>query len=93
VAWATVPALGFAVTRGALATYRSSEPVMRGFCARCGTALSYAHRARPDELDLALATLDQPGAIPPECHIWVSERLPWMTIGDGLPQFAEWRTP
>ncbi|HEX2484141.1 MAG TPA: GFA family protein [Myxococcota bacterium] len=93
VAWATVPAGGFALTRGALASHRSSARVARGFCARCGTALTYAHDARPEELDLALATLDEPGAISPECHIWVSHRLPWIALTDGLPSYEEWRTP
>ena len=93
VAWATVPAAGFALTRGTLATYRSSEPVTRGFCPRCGTTLTYAQRERPEELDLTVASLDEPGALAPEYHIWVSQRLPWVVLGDGLPQYEEWRTP
>jgi len=93
VAWATWPAAGFAVTRGALATHRSSPPVTRGFCAACGTALTYAHRARPGEIDVVLAALDDPAAVAPECHIWWSQRLPWVVPGDGLPRYAEWRTP
>ena len=93
VAWATVPTAGFALTRGTLTTYRSSEPVTRGFCPRCGTALTYAHRKRPEELDLTVASLDEPGALAPECHIWVSQRLPWVVLGDGLPQYEEWRIP
>jgi hypothetical protein len=67
--------------------------VTRGFCPRCGTALTYAHRGRPEELDLTIASLDEPGALAPECHIWVSQRLPWVVLGDGLPQYEEWRTP
>jgi hypothetical protein len=91
VAWATVPAAGFALTRGRLATFRSSEPVTRGFCPTCGTALTYAHRSRAGEIDLAVATLDDPAALPPECHIWVSHRLPWVVLGDGLPCYPAWR--
>jgi hypothetical protein len=93
VAWATFPAREFAVTRGALAERRSSPPVTRGFCPACGTALTYAHDARPGEIDVALAALDEPASVRPECHIWFSHRLPWMEPGDGLPRFAEWRTP
>jgi hypothetical protein len=65
VAWITVPAAGFSLTRGGLETFRSSEPVTRGFCAGCGTALTYAHRRRPGELDVTVATLDDPAAAPP----------------------------
>lgn len=92
VAWATFETARFRLLRGALARHRSSEKVVRGFCGACGTALSYAHADRPDHLDVALAALDEPGAIRPACHIWVSHKLPWIELADGLPQFAEWRT-
>ena len=91
VAWITVPAAGFSLTRGGLATFHSSEPVTRGFCQGCGTALTYAHRRRPAELDVTVATLDDPAAAPPEYHIWVSQQLPWVVLGDGLPRHQEWR--
>jgi hypothetical protein len=90
VAWATFPEAGFRITRGELAQYASSAKVLRGFCAACGSAISYRHRDRPDELDVTLATLDDPGAVVPEFHIWVSHKLPWVVLGDGLPQFPEW---
>ena len=90
VAWATFSAAGFQLDRGELERYRSSEDVVRGFCAACGTSVSYRHRARPQELDVALATLDDAGALRPECHIWVSHKLPWVVTGDGLPCFPEW---
>ena len=31
---------------------------MRGFCNSCGTSITYAHDARPDEIDVTLVTLD-----------------------------------
>jgi hypothetical protein len=92
VAWATFPVDGFEVTRGELRFHRSSPPVLRGFCARCGSALTYAHDKRPGELDVSTALLDDPGRIPPEFHIMVSHKLPWVVLADGLPQYAEWRT-
>ena len=91
VAWATFPAAGFRVTRGALALYRSSDPVERGFCARCGTALTYAHAAWPAEIDVTLAALDDPAPFRPTCHIWVSDKVSWVELGDGLPRFPGWR--
>ena len=91
VAWATFPAQGFRLLRGELALYRSSEHVLRGFCASCGTSLSYAHDRRPAELDVALATLDDPSSLAPECHIWVSHKLSWVVLGDGLPGYSAWR--
>ncbi len=89
VAWASVDADRFVLTRGALREHRSSQCVARGFCAECGTSITYAHEGRPDDLDVAIATLDQPNALAPACHVWVSEKLAWVEIGDGLPQFEE----
>lgn len=91
VAWATFPAAGFRVTSGELAQHRSSPGVLRGFCASCGTAVTYRHEARPGELDVALASLDGAGALAPEYHIWVSHKLAWVDPADGLPRYPEWR--
>ena len=41
----------------AISRYRSSEWAERGFCARCGTSISYAFAGRAGELDLTLASL------------------------------------
>ncbi|MGI9589907.1 MAG: GFA family protein [Myxococcota bacterium] len=90
VAWGTFPTGGFQVIEGELREHRSSAKVLRGFCASCGTAISYRHEERPGELDVALATLDDPAAVTPECHIWVSQKLPWVALADGLPGFPEW---
>jgi len=88
VPWGTVARQGFRLTRGALAEYGSSPAVARGFCAACGTSLTYRHAARPAEIDVALATLDDAARFAPQMHVWVSEKLPWVSINDGLPQFA-----
>jgi hypothetical protein len=91
VAWATFAAETFHLVKGQLAEHRSSEKVVRSFCPACGTTLTYAHGARPAQLDIALATLDEPSLFPPEFHIWVSQKLPWIAIGDELPQYPKWR--
>lgn len=88
VPWATFPRAGVRVTRGALTEFRSSPGVWRGFCAACGTQLTYRKQAWDAEIDVALATLDEPALIQPRMHVWVAERLPWVVIGDQLPQFA-----
>jgi hypothetical protein len=38
---------------------------------------------------VSVATLDDPTALQPGSHIWVSAKLPWVRIDDGLPQFTE----
>lgn len=87
VAWGTFAAKGFVVTEGKLTEFASSPGVTRGHCAACGSSLTYRHRARPDEVDVTLATLDDAAIFIPESHIWVQDKLPWVVISDGLPQF------
>ena len=89
VAWGTFAREALRITRGRLQEYRSSTQVWRGCCAHCGTPLTYRHEARATEIDVTLATLDDPAAIAPRMHVWVNERLPWVAIADDLPQFGQ----
>jgi hypothetical protein len=93
VAWCTFARDGFRVTRGTLTEYRSSPQVRRGFCAACGGALTYRHEARAEEIDVTLASLDEPAALAPRMHVWVGDKLPWLAITDGLPEFVDGTTP
>lgn len=86
VPWGTFARDALRVTRGRLTEYRSSPQVWRGFCARCGTSLTYRHEARAAEIDVTLATLDDPTLIAPQMHVWVKDQLPWASIGDSLPR-------
>jgi hypothetical protein len=87
VAWGTFARAALRITRGQLHEYRSSTEVWRGLCAHCGTSLTYRHEARVTEIDVTLATLDDPAAIAPHMHVWMNDRLPWVRIADDLPQF------
>lgn len=88
VAWATFAQERVRFTHGTLALHRSSPGVLRGHCAACGTSLTFQKESRPQELDLTLASLDEPAALVPEVHVWVEDKLPWVAISDGLPQYA-----
>jgi hypothetical protein len=70
-----------------MAELNSSPKVRRGFCARCGSCLTYSHEARPAEIDVTLASLDEAAQLAPRMHVWVADKLPWVRIEDGLPQF------
>ena len=86
VPWGTFDRDSFRVTRGSLAEFRSSEPVWRGFCAACGSSLTYRLATRPAEIDVTLVTLDEAAQLAPQMHVWVADKLPWARIDDGLPQ-------
>ena len=89
VAWAMFPEDAFALERGALATYASSPGVLRGFCAGCGTTLSFSADFLPGLIDLTVASFDEPERLPPQLHMWERSRVPWLVLGDDLPRYAE----
>jgi hypothetical protein len=91
VAWVTFPNADFQLLQGHPAEFRSSPPVRRGFCASCGTALTYAHDDFPATVDITTCSLDHPEAFPPTHHSWLSHDIAWVKFGDGLPAFPEWR--
>ena len=69
--------------------YASSPGVERGFCGRCGSPVFYRHDAKPDETHLYAALLDDPGAVTPEGHDFVDERVAWMhPLPDPQPKDA-----
>ena len=88
VPWGTFVRENFRLTRGSLSEYRSSAAVTRGFCPACGTSLTYRNDARAHDIDVTLATLDDPTLLAPQVHVWVGDKLPWVSINDGLPQFT-----
>ena len=88
VAWGTFERARFRVTRGRITEFKSSAPVVRGFCERCGSCLTYSHESRPGDIDVTLATLDERARLAPTMHVWVADKLPWVSIDDGLPQFT-----
>jgi hypothetical protein len=89
VTWVTAPRASFEVLAGDLAIIRSSPQVERGFCRDCGATLSYAYQGRPDEIDITVVSLDHPESVVPQAHLFVSEKLPWVSINDGLPTFDQ----
>jgi hypothetical protein len=66
--------------------YASSPKVLRGFCGRCGTSLSYWHADWPDEISMTIASLDDPAVAAPVDHTWMADALAWDQPADGLPQ-------
>jgi hypothetical protein len=74
-------------TRGAPAYFQSSNRVRRGFCAACGTPLTYEPDVGPPEV--AIVAFDEPGAIAPVIQHARATRLPWTDDAHAL----EWSTP
>jgi hypothetical protein len=91
VAWFTVPGESFALIEGQPAIFRSSPPVQRAFCARCGTQLTYRHQDSPGEVDVTVGSLDEPDRVAPADHIWMQDAAAWDRPADGLPSYPRSR--
>ncbi len=81
---AGVPRTAFEVTRGTVATFWSSDEAERGFCAACGTPLSFHYRGSP-RIAIALGSLDDPSRIEPRVQYGLEARVPFFAALAGLP--------
>ena len=90
------PVTTFVGVRTASVTFTAAEPahfssspgVQRGFCARCGTPLTYEGERFPGETHFYVSTFDDPQQFRPMFHVYCEERLEWLEIADSLPRHA-----
>jgi len=52
-----------------------------------GTVQAFAVLAFTCAAGVALATFDDRNAFAPTEHIWVAEKMDWVKLDDGLPQY------
>ena len=69
-------------TRGARATFASSNMVERGFCAACGTPLTFEYAG--DWIDVSIGSLDDPSLAVPTVQLEVGSRMTWTDDIPGL---------
>ncbi|WP_172122805.1 MULTISPECIES: GFA family protein [unclassified Devosia] len=72
------------LTRGTLATFMSSDHAERGFCARCGTPLTFRY-TEGDRIAVSIGSLDHPEAFPPVDQHGTESRISWVPALGGLP--------
>lgn len=95
VTWAKVPADKFRVTKGAIKTVEKTPGITRGFCADCGTTLTYAAEGEVDGQDwtddawFSAVSLDDPSIIVPRSHVYASDMQRWIKLADDLPTFEK----
>jgi hypothetical protein len=73
---------------GETSRYATSPRIERVFCTRCGTRL-FSWRSDGTAAGVAIATFDDPNAFAPTEHIFVSTKVDWVRLDDGLPQHQE----
>jgi hypothetical protein len=92
VAWFSVKRSHFRFTQGEPKFFRSSPSCSRAFCANCGSQLTFVTERAPDEIDVTIATLDEPQGLAPQDHIFTDSQLPWIALADSLPRYRERRS-
>ncbi len=75
----TADVIGLTWTRGAVAHFKSSNVARRGYCADCGTPLTYE---AGDYVNLMLGAFDDPAAFAPQLQVGLQGKLPYT---DGIP--------
>ena len=82
----------FDVTAGDLASFVGPSGSGRRHivkrCPSCGDPI-VSYFGKSEKLAVVkTGTQDDPSALPPEAHIFVDSKLPWLTLDDGMPQFT-----
>ena len=67
------------------AYYASSKIARRGFCAHCGTPLSFEF-LDSQRMDLSVGSLDEPSLFKPTEHFGAESRVAAWHVPDGLPE-------
>lgn len=83
-----VTAIGLTWTRGGPSHFRSSNRVQRGFCAKCGTPLTFEVDGA-EHVDVAIGAFDHPGEIVPVVRMGLASKVPYVDTIDDLPELTE----
>lgn len=81
-----VTAKAFEWTRGAPKYFASSNIARRGFCADCGTPLTFESGGA---IDLSIVAFDHPEQVSPVVQLAYEARIPWMGELPTLPPRAD----
>jgi hypothetical protein len=84
MAFAGVRLSELAWTRGVPKVFASSDVAERGFCAACGTPLTY-HIFDRDRISVTIGSFDDPAAVAPAMSYGVETKLPWADSIPSLP--------
>ena len=93
MAFASVPTRDFLFTQGdeLVGRFDSSDFGHRRFCTRCGTPFLMQVNYQPETVDFSIATLDEPGRVVPEFHIFYASRIAWAPAADDTPRHDRFR--
>ena len=87
-AWAAFSVEAVRFTKGSPKYYHSSLITKRGFCANCGSSLTY-QLLKPEVsrfLVFSISSFDEPENFAPTWHGGVESQMSWLDINDELPR-------
>lgn len=67
--------------------YDSSPIAVRPYCRECGTSLGFRFKEGSENMDLAVATFDDPSRFKPKHHFGVEAMRRHWTNAEGLPEY------
>ncbi len=85
MAFAGVAIANLVWTRGSPKFFASSTLAERGFCAECGTPLTYRLRDR-DRVSVTIGSLDRPSEVTPRMQYGVESKVAWLDAIEDLPR-------
>lgn len=89
LAFVHFPLESFRWIKGEPTRYQSSEFAARGFCSICGSTLTMHEEVLGDRVQIALGSLDDPGRVNIDDHVWIENQIAWFEIKDELPRFRK----
>jgi hypothetical protein len=92
VVWAGFRADQVAVS-GTPKRRQSSTHITRSFCAECGTPLTYEDERLEGEVYVYTGAFDEADRLVPDRHAYVTSKLFWLHLEDGLDKFEDTTRP
>jgi hypothetical protein len=91
-AMVSFPGSAIRFTKGELKHYSATSFASRGFCANCGSPVTFSYEGNPT-VWILMGSLDHPQDWPmtkgatwgPSAHWYTDTKIPWYEISDGLP--------
>jgi len=87
VTWCSVPSKAIEILSGELRRVLYTGR-LRSFASCCGTPLFIQDEVSSEWIDVTVASLDDPKAMPPEAAIWTEDKLPWVQLDPSRPAFG-----
>jgi hypothetical protein len=75
----------FAWTRGTPSFFASSNLAQRGFCAKCGTPLSFKYHDASARMYATIGSLDEPDKAPIVIQYGIESRIGWVKFCEDVP--------